>query len=907
MTDLIANGEGSVVVIEGEAGIGKSTLLDSVRREAEFARLTLLEGSGSAIDQSTPYHGWRGVLAGLLDLPAFADATLRERRITELVGPEFIPLAPLLNAVMPLGLPENDTTRLLEGRRRADATRDLMVEAITRSAGGRPLVIMLEDAHWFDQASWDLAEFAAVRVPMTLMVVCARPQIAAGRERIDSLTSLPGARHLRIVELDRAATSQLAAQRLGVRSIPAEVEDLLYAKADGHPLYTEELALTLRDRGLITADGDDSFVSPGVDLSTVALPDTLQGVITARIDQMTPLEVLTLKVASVIETIFPYRILHDVHPIEGERDGLHRTLAAMGQTTLVRPEPNAAEEAWAFKHALTRDAAYQLLLFVQRQELHAAVATWYESLPQTSPYYGVLAHHWQAAGENGKAAQYLALELARIFADAGLGRAAVNVGLDALALLGESIPRTVPEIVERVGAELQMSSAALAVRTIDDLKDSPQLADPAVAARIGTILAVLPYVHQSNQLELFALLALRALNLTLESGHFIASPVVYSMYSILVRNLLGDSRRAYDFSRLALDLDAANGGPLRPVCGFVHYWFQDHWFNAIGPSIGEVRNVIESAQTLGDWQYERFLLSMDLVHTANSGASLQEVISRGRTYIPLNGNRVRNAAFHLYHETQYAKALAGLTTGQVQPDGRRIRRRIRHRLGPEERPGESDRLLLHLPPPTPLPVPRLRGRVDAGKPRDPDAARVQWSVRRVGIRALPRPGADRPRSRGRRHGAACPARRPRWRTGRGWRGGPPTARRTSTTSSGSSMPRSPGSRAATPMHSSLRPRRRPKDAASSSMRASPMSGPRSLRRLEVTARVPRTRTPVPEITTWPGARTRRSRTSTNRQRPWSARFGHARDSRHPRRSSIAVAENSIPSVESTRYSVWISE
>ena len=413
MTNLIANGEGSVVVIEGEAGIGKSTLLDAVRREAEFARLTLFEGSGSAIDQSTPYHGWRGVLAGLLDLPAFADATLRERRVTELVGPAFIPLAPLLNAVMPLGLPENETTRLLEGRRRADGTRDLMVEAITRSAGARPHVILLEDAHWFDQASWDLAEFVAVRVPMTLMVVCARPLIAAGRERIDSLTSLPGARHLRIAELDRAATSQLAAQRLGVRSIPAEVEELLYAKADGHPLYTEELALTLRDRGLITADGDDCVVSPGVNLSTVALPDTLQGVITARIDQMTPLQVLTLKVASVIGTIFPYRILHDVHPIEAERDGLHQTLAAMEQTTLVRPEPNATEEAWAFKHALTRDAAYQLLLFAQRRELHAAVATWYEALPQTSPYYGVLAHHWQAAGENGKAAQYLTLESAR--------------------------------------------------------------------------------------------------------------------------------------------------------------------------------------------------------------------------------------------------------------------------------------------------------------------------------------------------------------------------------------------------------------------------------------------------------------------------------------------------------------
>ena len=673
VTNLIANGESRVVVIEGEAGIGKSALLDGVRREAEVAHLALFDGAGSAIDQSTPYLGWRGVLAGLLDLPAFADATLRERRVAELLGPASVALAPLLNAVMPLGLPENETTRLLEGRRRADGTRDLMVQAIARSAAGRPHVILLEDAHWFDQASWDLAEVVAVRVPNTLMVICARPVIVAGRGPIDGLTSIPGAVHLRIAELDRAATSQLAAQRLGVRSIPVEVEDLLYAKADGHPLYTEELALTLRDRGLISIDGDAGVVSPGVDLSTVALPDTLQGVITARIDQMTPLQVLTLKVASVIATVFPYRILHDVHPIEGERDRLHGTLVAMEQTTLVRPEPNAAEEAWAFKHALTRDAAYQLLLFAQRRELHAAVATWYEALPQTSPYYGVLAHHWQAANEIGKAVNYLTLESGRIFADAGLGRAAVGVGLDALALLGEDIPRTVPEIVDRVGSELQKSSAALALRAIDDLKDSPPLGDPIIAGKIGTMLGVMPYVHQSNQLELFALLALRALNLTLESGHFIASPVVYSMYSILTRNLLGDSSGAYAFSRLALALDEANGGPLRPVCGFVHYWFHDHWFNPLAPSIGDVRNLIEAARTMGDWQYERFILSMDLVHTANAGASLQEVIARGRDYIPLNGNRLRNAAFHLYHETQYAKALAGLTREQVQPDGRRVR------------------------------------------------------------------------------------------------------------------------------------------------------------------------------------------------------------------------------------------
>jgi hypothetical protein len=97
----------------------------------------------------------------------------------------------------------------------------------------------------------------------------------------------------------------------------------------------------------------------------------------------------------------------------------------------------------------------------------------------------------------------------------------------------------------------------------------------------------------------------------------------------------------------------------------VHYWFHDHWFHPLRPAIASVKQLIEASRVAGDWQYERFLLSMELVHAANSGEPLDTVIARGREYIPLNGNLVRNAAFHLYHELQYAKALAGLTTDRM--------------------------------------------------------------------------------------------------------------------------------------------------------------------------------------------------------------------------------------------------
>jgi predicted ATPase len=663
--ELATSGTGGVIVVEGEAGIGKSMVLSQVRRQSEDLHLPIREGAGDPIGQATPYLGWRGVLSGLLELPAFADTALRERRVEELLGPEFEPLGPLLNAVVPLGLAENEPTRLLEGQSRAEMTRRLVVRAISRSSGGTAQLILLEDAHWFDEASWELTETVARGLPNVLMVIAMRPIVDVPSSASASLLATATAQRLHLGELGGAEIEELLAQQLGVSSIPSEVAAFIAAKAGGHPLYAEELAYTMRDRGLIRIENGDCTVEAGVTLSTVEFPHTLQGIITSRVDQMTPAQQMILKVASVIGTTFPLQLLNDVHPVAGDREGLLEMLVTMERSNLVRPISGVVESEWAFRHALTRDATYELLLYAQRRELHATVAAWYENLPERAPFYGVLAHHWQAAGNIAKAVEYLTLESARIFTDAGLGRTAVGIGLDALALLGEDLPRTIPEIIAQLQLELEPALTTLGQRDLQELKAAPALSDPVVAAKIATMLGVLPFVHQSDQPELFALITLRALNLTLGAGHFIASPVVYSMYSVVCRNLLGDSEGAYQLSRLALDLDSEGGNAVLPPCGFVHYWFQDHWFNPLRTSIKDVEELVERSRAAGDWQYERFLLSMVLVHAANAGEPLERIIELGREYIPLNGNLVRNAAFHLYHEVQYAKALAGLTVDRL--------------------------------------------------------------------------------------------------------------------------------------------------------------------------------------------------------------------------------------------------
>src|SRR5260370_27019513 len=117
--------------------------------------------------------------------------------------------------------------------------------------------------------------------------------------------------------LSREEPAALIGQRLGAHTLPPEVVELVYEKAQGHPLFCEELASAMREAGLIEVVGGDCRLRPEAgDLRAMNLPDTVQGAVTSRVDRLTPPEQLTLKVASVIGPTFSFRLLHEVYPIE---------------------------------------------------------------------------------------------------------------------------------------------------------------------------------------------------------------------------------------------------------------------------------------------------------------------------------------------------------------------------------------------------------------------------------------------------------------------------------------------------------------------------------------------------------------------------------------------------------------
>lgn len=433
----LLRGTGGIVVIEGEAGIGKSRLVEELLRQAHALGVVGWLGIASAIDKSTPYHAWRPIFKQLFNLETLPDdPVLRRAHVQQQLETKFAPpqettilqvkvgpagevrptsyfaqLAPLLNPVLSLDWPENEITKHMTGKVRADNTHELLLHLlhqVVRQDG--EIMLVLEDAHWLDSASWALALLVAQRIHPILLVLATRPMTEPLPAEYSQLLRDPHTDKLTLKTMPLTDMAALVCQRLGVASLPDSLAQLIYAKTDGNPFFGEELAYALRDSGLISvANGECRLTPQAVDLQDLHLPDTVQGVITSRIDRLTPSQQLTLKVASVIGRVFEFETLHHIHPIEADKTRLAdylNGLARLDITELETPEPDLT---YIFKHIITQEVAYNMMLFSQRRELHQKVGNWYEQTyaDDLSPFYSLLAFHWRQAEVVRKALGYL--------------------------------------------------------------------------------------------------------------------------------------------------------------------------------------------------------------------------------------------------------------------------------------------------------------------------------------------------------------------------------------------------------------------------------------------------------------------------------------------------------------------
>jgi class 3 adenylate cyclase len=401
-----------VLVIEGEPGIGKSRLVGDLIAQSQYRPVQSLVGWGEALERATPYHAWRDIFARLLRLDAVGDReSQRARVLTELETPERRSKVALTNVVLPFDFPETADTQALRPAARARATREMLVYLFDRLTRTLPTVVVLEDAHWLDSASWALAHDLSALDARLLIAIVSRPVLA--EEMSPDWRSLRDAEtttRLRLEAMSADDAIALACHRLDVDALPPEIADRVIRIAEGHPFFTEQLVLAMRDKDRVirVEAGECHVVNP---VSTVTFADTVHALIDSRIDGVSPQHQLTLKVAAVLGRRFDAWSLRATHPGNPDAAELQKQLDMLTDLELLRVTDDSTGRTYSFKHAITQEAVTGCLLPSERKNLNARVAQMLEEQhpADLTPVHALLAHHWREAGVVPKALDYLEL------------------------------------------------------------------------------------------------------------------------------------------------------------------------------------------------------------------------------------------------------------------------------------------------------------------------------------------------------------------------------------------------------------------------------------------------------------------------------------------------------------------
>ncbi|MBI3454709.1 MAG: AAA family ATPase [Candidatus Rokubacteria bacterium] len=384
-------GRGQVVGIVGEAGVGKSRLLFEFRREQE-GRAIYLEGRCISFGQTIPFLPLVEMLKrGLRIDEGDRDDTIREKvlRGLQLAGAEERWTPFLLNL---LGVETDDPAVkgiTAEARRRYtfEALRNLTLAQSAR----RPIVFAIEDLHWVDQPSQDFFRYLAEQSARAavLVVVTYRPGYAHpwGDKSYYSQIAL--------APLSDQESERVVESVLGVRALPLEVKNLICQKAEGNPFYLEELTRAFVDAGILARTNGGYTLARGVTPQDV--PDTVQGVIMARIDRLAETHKRTIQTAAVVGREFTLRLLRQITDIQ---ERLEESLADLRALEFIYEKSLYPDLEYVFKHALVQDVAYGSLLKPRRRTLHELVGRAIEELyaDRLDEHVAELAHHF-AQGE----------------------------------------------------------------------------------------------------------------------------------------------------------------------------------------------------------------------------------------------------------------------------------------------------------------------------------------------------------------------------------------------------------------------------------------------------------------------------------------------------------------------------
>ena len=413
-----------IIVVEGAPGIGKSHLLQRLLAACDSMHLTALTGAADSMETATPYFAFLPIMHSIFaQHQLLQDASATEGSwLAALLRPSERPFIPLLADVLPslqplllqLCPPGNDAVvKVEEAALRPQLILQMLTSLTTQVRRVVPqAVLIIEDAHWMDADSWALLR-ALVACPDVPVVLTARPLTLAGDtdtvsssmevsavESASVVLTSPRTRLMRLTDLNWSDGLALAAHELGCQALSKALQALIMQQADGIPLFIQQFCRYGRDQGLFVVDAQSGVADvstalqgqslAGGDAAGSLLPVSLEGLLASTLDRMDPTAQFVIKVASVMGRYFHSDLLVRVQAQEAPLLTLSEMLLLLGhaqQNGVIQPvrdnsgiSPSTSphgevmDPVYRFSHQLLRDAAYNMLLYQQRRELHGRVA-----------------------------------------------------------------------------------------------------------------------------------------------------------------------------------------------------------------------------------------------------------------------------------------------------------------------------------------------------------------------------------------------------------------------------------------------------------------------------------------------------------------------------------------------------
>jgi class 3 adenylate cyclase/predicted ATPase len=445
----VKEGMGHVVLVSGEAGIGKSRLVQVLKDRVAHTVHTRMECRCVPQYQHSALHPVVGHLARLLALSRDDLPLEKLRKLEEALAQHALPLpemVPLVAGLLSIPLPARYPPLTLTPQRQRQKTLEALLAWLLAEAIRHPVLFIVEDLHWGDPSTLEFLSLVVEQVPAARL--CAlftyRPEFQPPWLHRSHVTPLT------LQRLSRPEVERLSVAVAGGKALPTEVIQQVVRKTDGVPLFVEELTKMVLETNLLREhEGHYELVGP---LPPLAIPTTLHDSLMARLDRLAPVKMVA-QLGATIGRQFSYELFRAVSPLD--EPTLQQGLRQLIEAELVYQQGTPPQATYTFKHALIQDAAYQSLLRSTRQQYHKRIAqVLVEQFPETAETQPeLLAHHYTEAGRTEQAISY--------WQRAGQQARQRSANPEAVQHLtmGLALLATLPETPERDQQELNLQIA----------------------------------------------------------------------------------------------------------------------------------------------------------------------------------------------------------------------------------------------------------------------------------------------------------------------------------------------------------------------------------------------------------------------------------------------------------------